>query len=653
MHADRSARTGEALAKFSGTVSAALYDARMEGVRVSMPSRQPRLRPHENRWTGVGGLCLCAFGFGLAWLTWWLLTTKPIGQWDGKLWLIALLSPVVVIMSVSCVLLGLGAVERSLRRYRIDAKGVRVHGLWHHRFARWDEVADFTAPPGPFPRPPQHVVLYLRHGRPIEVPLTLRPKGVIAEALGRYVPVIAEHGLDRARQDDAPLKRPASWHGERLMSGLVKLVGGFIFTLMCLAVGVMLSWEFINALRIAADPVEVPAEVMAIVKDDDRTRVTVKFTDEAGNDVTLKRSVLADFPKHHGVGQEVTVQHLAGSPQVARVHDWDTDRRQVFILLLVLPFAWISLGGVQSGLQELRRPSHFPFGWAVGVGDPFHVVLTTSDELEINLATWPDRHSGDRCVVLLSLRVTDEHSTFNFGGLAEQGEAMDKHGIETKLVDKRFLLLAPNAAKLMFDRLGREPKTRAEYFIAPSADPAETEAWALRILRSEHGDKTEEVEQLRDTPFFCRQHLVGPLNADELQPAFNRWMTQQVGRLYDFSVPRELKEADWFGLLAMKGGVDAANLLIEKRHGELRIHRHRMGEREARRATLAAGVWRTMDAVRLPAALRPRTWRRRIGQVAMAPVGLLITAALLTAMPLVWLAGRGRRQTTARQAGER
>ncbi|MEX0655231.1 MAG: DUF3592 domain-containing protein [Phycisphaeraceae bacterium] len=592
-------------------------------------------------------MLLTLIGAGFGWLSLWLLV--PDGSVTGLQILFWLLSPVLITMVLGCLGLGVFLIWQGLTRYMVDEDGLTIRLPIGRRHVPWEQVADVAVHAGAFPQRPGTLTLHLTDQRCVQVPLTLRPEKEFRRVLSDHLPMLAEHGFERVRHRPPP--KPPSHAMVKLGrngSTLIWAYPALLFALLSVLGIFMFGKDYLNYWRIHWHHHTTMATVERIEHDEDRVHATIVYELEQGDRVRLRRKVLHGFKDDFEPGDEVTVQYLPQDPGTARIADWDLDGRQWFMLLMLMPFAWLGFFGVHQTLTTLCRPLHEVFAWMGLEREDACGLATHEMAMETLYAILPQRHEGG-AIVFKSLKEVENATDRSIDDWAQE---LTKAGIQAKAVAESFVIVGAEQARRLLDRLGRQRDTiRAEYAVLKVPSVTEAERYTLSELMAEEDAKADQA--VLNTRLMNLDGIAFPLEREEVSQALERYLKLQIERLYDGAPPAKMLAVNFATLLKLDPSGTMYHFLIERRARRACLW---VRANEAFGATCAEFEherWTVVANQPVPRALRSGACLGKLGLLALGPLLVLVMPAyLLVSLPFAWFAARRRRKklSEARQA---
>jgi hypothetical protein len=380
----------------------------------------------------------------------WIATVRlePSGR-TGQQILLLLFAPGILAALVYYIARGLHRVLSGLTRFEMTDRMLTVQGPLRTRVIGWASIKDFFLPPARFPDPPQSLVLVPADGRPVVLPVArLRAAGAEALILAS-VRCLPEWGMERVRAAKPATLSPMKVRWQLHKSVLVLLYGMLILFLVAALGGILVSWNYVNYLRIRHSHVSAWAEVTQIDKEssgkDETTWTRIRYVAANGRTVRLRRQVKPQFAEQYQTGDRVTVDYLPDHPAIARIPGWDLDDRQWMMLIFTVPLAWVTFRATKRGIAIWLGPLRERLAWSAAHDSPLCAFSGAS--LNSLSAIFPDLHVGT-----MVLKPPPPGS--KKPGVGAWARWLDRAGIEARRAAGKFLILAPAQSQRLLERLG-------------------------------------------------------------------------------------------------------------------------------------------------------------------------------------------------------
>jgi hypothetical protein len=537
-----------------------------------------------------------------AWLVW--VPLRPSGRTGQQIFLL-ILSPIVVGWCLYCIYRGLNRIWTGLTRFDLAPGKLVIRSPLRTRILPWGSVQDFFLPPARFPKPPQELLLLLRNGQSVRLPLsTFRAAGV-QEMLKANLPGLAEWGLERVRTCEPTTLSPLRVRWNLHRQNLIPLFITSILLLMTVLAVLMESWDLFNYVRIRRSHESAPAEIVEIEKrgseKDETAWARVRYTVPDGRVFRLHRKVAFDFLTRFKVGERVTVEYLPAHPGIARIKDWDLDGRQWIMLILFVPLAWFLYRVFKRMLAQWFRPLRAQIGWAADPSLP-HITFAPA-HLQTLAALLPERHAG-------SFFLKPPPASSRKPGIIAWARTLRKAGLDSQKVLDRWLVLSADQAARMLARLGGSNSYDQGYAVADCPNPDEIEkvflGWADKSRIWVDPAVPEPVR------FYFLNKMIGPLDANERHALFEAWINWNLRRLYGGKLPDDIPATDFAHLLRIDPASGIFELLIERRSFGPRIWLRDHEQLYAQMAECTRGRWLLADPLPIPRILKHRGIKRPV-----------------------------------------
>lgn len=389
------------------------------------------------------------------------------------------------------------------------------------------------------------------------------------------------------------------------------LYGALVFGALFLGGGLLSVRDYCNYRRITANPSEVQGKILKIVQEEQYVNVRLEYAVD-NQAYHARRQVGWNFDKKFRVGDAVTIQYLRGHPEVARVKDFDLDDRMWVLQAIFCAFLLTCLSITLPRLrkQATGRAEEQVLRWAPKDVEGKWVSSVMPAALETSYAAWLERHRG--WLVIQSVRLLGP------GSEAKRPRSIHnmllKKGVQSKVVGKGFVVLAPSPAETFLGWLGWEPKRFAVYWVLDCQDIDQVEQFVMENLAG-NVRKDGSTIQRKETfwnlvRFMCCKGVVGPFAPDEVSSARSQFVQAGIQRFAYWEPESGLLDADLGPIMSLAGPDERLSLLIRRRK-RYEILARPKEEKRAELFSFDGREWRHEGSVRLPSALkdRSRTYR--------------------------------------------
>ncbi len=603
----------------------------------------------------VVGLLWIMAAAGSSWFYYWITTTDVSDSKSrGNQFFLILCAPLAVLWILHAFGTGLRSLWNGLKQYKLSPQGVSVRTpLGRRRTLNWTDIRDFALPPGPFPRPPEKLLLIPREGSALSLPLSLIPKDDLHARLPEWFTPLAEHPLDQVYSSAAspvPSLPHTRWRYCRY--DFPALYGGILFTLLGVLGGLACGYDYINYLRLRDNHFTAQARIVKIEQGDRSVHLRLEYTSAAGREYRLRSEVPTRFSQTHHVGDRVTVEYLPHRPGIGRVKGWDLDGRSWLMMFFCLPFAWIGFSLLGRFANGWMRPLRRRFGWKVISGEQFALFQLAGAGLEALYAMFPEQHQGAMAIWRLSAAKPGQTFSLEAPRLARW---LRRSGIDGTLHEKKFVCLNRDEAAKLLRRFGQEQTMRGTYMVCDDPGPEQTITEnavlfdQLRLLLPIAGDREAAQNSLPTLSEHYRffyihsvariQGLSGPAKKEDLPSIFEKWIGYQLRFLYEFSPPSNLLNTNFSRLFQVRPGDEAFALMAERRRSALRLWLWDQSSPAASCAQYTGQGWSVRHALPIPRAMRPKRgrWMRLVaGPLILIPLAITLLVGLAFQIKRRW-----------------
>ncbi len=500
--------------------------------------------------------------------------------------------------------------SRSLTRYIFTPEALIERSLFRKQVMPWRDVTDYSVVAGDAGEPLSHIIFHLVDGQTKQLPLDLIPEGRVETLLSAYVPLIAEHGLERPRQAGSSKSELRKSTRKEAISDWATLCFNILFGGICITVSVFLMLGRMEYQLIISDPVEVTATVIELDVDEEDASLTFEFTDDQGHVVRSSRSVEVSTAKTLAVGSEVTVKHLRGSPTKVRLKKGDLDHQEWLYVFVSFPLGWLCIWGCFRLLRSIFGPKTKSASWSVQSNYDEAIISYSPAYMETSVAMIPEQHVGAAVFLRLNSKENSNQFVDQMSTFSPSSHELNGNNIQCENIAGIFLCMGPVAMSRFVSRLGEPAKTRAEYVVLDMADSVEVSRWAVRNdPRHRDMDELFSDEVVR---FCCRNNTVGPVQPGELTYVFDRFIMQMIKALCEDQTPAGLYDVSICQILNLSPKDLDARIMLSLQMNRLRIFVQLRGVNQASVAEYQFGQWRRTPEMPVPLSMRNFKWLKYV-----------------------------------------
>ena len=531
---------------------------------------------------------------------------------------------------------GVAGLLASFRRYELGPDDLHIRGLLRSRTVPWRDVADFAVRAKTCLTRPDLLMLYTSSDSPVRIPLRLEPNDRLRPVLAERLPMVTEQDLDREREAPAD-KLPSIWRlrlRQRFHAPVMVAIALYVLLIPAIA-GVRLGSDYFDYRRIVANPVEIDATVVYVYPQEGQTDVAVKYDPPDRDTVRLIRTVRAPFTDRFRGGDRVVVQYLAANPEIGRIKDWDADRDQAWQPLLCLAFGVFLLLVIGRTIFDWIVPLRHRFVWEPSQNDGHWTLDSYGQSVTSIRDRFPMRHRN--AAVIVAKARTHKNTSL---GVCEWSERLEAGGIPGELVADRYLVLGPEDAAEAFDRLSHRGQMTADYCMVDAANIEQARTWLLTELIDDDGQIDETA--FSTVRFYHWKRRLGPLNADDLVPALDAALKQEVRELLSFKLPDRVLHADLAEVLDFSDATMPCRGLLQFDGRTIKLWLQPDGEKQARCAIYDADAWQRLAPVKPPRTIARQGLFDTMTSALFMPFhasmyGAALVLACLLYYPLQWL----------------
>jgi hypothetical protein len=486
---------------------------------------------------------------------------------------------------------GLYQVWLGLTRYTVTPNELIVRSPLRTRAIPWKSVRDFELPPATFPKAPDTLVLLLAADGTAKLPLRRFREVGTDGMLTSSVPGLAEWGMERVRRGQPTVLSRLRVRWQLYKSTLFGLAAAPLLFIVMLLGALALSWDYVNYFRIRQSHDSVQGQITAIIKEEGKNetvRAHVHYVAWNGQKVDLRRPVALGFADRFKVGDSITVNYLHRHPSIGRIPGWDLDSSQWILGILVLPFVWVSYRIMKQSLANWLRPLRDRLFWGSAPGSQH--LLISGASLDMLYSLLPDRHVG---AIILKPPAQKSKKP----GLDVWAAWFKRAGIEARKGLGKFLILAPDQARRMLDRVGGDNAFPGGYMVVDCQTTDEAERIIQAQLATAQAGGQTSMEHVR---FYDLDAAVGPLNDGERVQLFHDWLNQRLRRLYGGATGNDIPEVDFASLFKINPASGGFDFLIERRKAGPRVWLSNAAGSGSQLAECSRGRWVAISQVTAP-----------------------------------------------------
>jgi hypothetical protein len=184
-----------------------------------------------------------------------------------------------------------------------------------------------------------------------------------------------------------------------------------------------------------------------------------------------------------------------------------------------------------------------------------------------------------------------------------------KAGIQTRQVLEKFLILAPDQAARMFNRIGGDNAFIGDYMVLNCTNEQDAEREIVDHVAKAQSE--EGIDSSHCIRLFFRNGAIGMFSGDQRPVVFEAWINQRLRRLYGGKTPPEIPAANFAGLFNVDPTNGAYDMLIERRKTGPRIWLRSAQDANAQLAECTRGRWLVTQSLNVPRILKSN-WTRRL-----------------------------------------